>query len=271
MSDDAPPTVTPPPAPTFTLARSAGSAVLTLNRPAAANAFSQALVRELRAALAELRAEPALTSLVLTGAGEKAFSAGADLKERRGMTLDETRAFLVDLNALMDEVAAFPAPVIAAINGVAFGGGLELALACDFRLAAESAQLGLPEVRLGIIPGAGGTQRLTRLCGLARAKHLILTGKRIDAYEAEVMGIVSEVVPASDLRTATDRLTALLALAGPLALAQAKRAIDEGFGRPLAEGLAVERAAYEVVLGSEDRNEGLAAFAEKRKPVWRGK
>jgi methylglutaconyl-CoA hydratase len=256
---------------TLRIERDAGTARLTLARPEAANAFSQALVRELRAALAELRAGPALTALVLTGAGDKAFSAGADLKERRGMTLEQTRAFLLDLNALMDEVAAFPAAVIAAINGVAFGGGLELGLACDFRIAAESAQLGLPEVRLGIIPGAGGTQRLTRLLGVARAKSLILTGRRIDALEAEVLGLVSEVVPAPELRAATDRLTAQLAQAGPLALAQAKRAIDDGFGRPLPEGLAIERAAYEVVLGSEDRNEGLAAFAEKRKPVWQGK
>jgi methylglutaconyl-CoA hydratase len=256
---------------TITLERAGGTAVLTLARPEAANAFSKALVRDLRAALASLGGEPALTALVLTGAGDRAFCAGADLKERRGMTLDETREFLGELNALMDEVAAFPAAVIAAINGVAFGGGLELALACDFRIAAESAQLGLPEVRLGIIPGAGGTQRLTRLLGVARAKNLILTGRRIDAYEAEVLGLVSEVTPAGELRPAIDRLVAQLAQAGPLALAQAKHAIDEGAGLPLAEGLAVERAAYEVVLTSEDRNEGLAAFTEKRKPAWKGK
>ena len=131
--------------------------------------------------------------------------------------------------------------------------------------------MGLPEVRLGIIPGAGGTQRLARLCGLAVAKELILTGRRIDAARARGLGLVNDVVPAGELRAAAERLAAEVAEAGPLAIAQAKRAIDGGFGRPLADGLAEERAAYEVVLTSEDRNEGLAAFVEKRKPVWRGK
>jgi enoyl-CoA hydratase/carnithine racemase len=187
------------------------------------------------------------------------------------MSLEETRTFLADLNALMNEVASFPAVVIAAINGVAFGGGLELALACDFRYAIDSALVGLPEVRLGIIPGAGGTQRLARLCGIAKAKDLVLTARRIDAYEAQVMGVISEVVSTDDLHPAVERMVAQLALAGPLALAAAKRAIDDGFGRPLTDGLAIEQAAYETVLGTEDRNEGLAAFAEKRKPQWRGK
>jgi len=178
---------------------------------------------------------------------------------------------LDELGALMNQVAAFPRAVIAAINGAAFGGGLELALAADLRLAADSAQLGLTEVRLGIIPGAGGTQRLARLCGVAVAKELILTGRRLDAAAALALGLVGRVVPAADLMSAAAALAAEIAQGGPLAVAQAKRAIDEGFGRPMAEGLAVERAAYEVVLTSEDRNEGLAAFAEKRSPVWRGR
>jgi enoyl-CoA hydratase/carnithine racemase len=178
---------------------------------------------------------------------------------------------LDELNALMNQVAAFPRAVIAAINGAAFGGGLELALAADLRLAADGAQLGLTEVRLGIIPGAGGTQRLSRLCGVAVAKELILTGRRIDAAAALRLGLVGQVVPAADLPAAAAALAAEVARGGPLAVAQAKRAIDEGSGRPLADGLAIERAAYEVVLASEDRNEGLAAFAGKRPPSWRGR
>jgi methylglutaconyl-CoA hydratase len=253
------------------LERAGAVARLTLSRPDAANALGRALVTELRRALAALAGEPTLTALVITGEGDKAFCAGADLKERRAMSLPETRAFLGELGALMDQVAAFPRAVIAAINGAAFGGGLELALACDLRLAAETAVVGLPEVRLGIIPGAGGTQRLSRLCGVAVAKDLVLTGRRVTAQEALLRGLVTAVVPPADLLAAADRLAAEIALGGPLAVAQAKLAIDQGQGRPLPEGLAIEQAAYEVVLASDDRNEGLAAFAEKRKPVWQGK
>jgi len=248
-----------------------GVAFVTLNRPEAANAFSRALINELGAALSSLRDEGAVRAVVLTGAGDKAFSAGADLKERRGMSLDDTRAFVRELNRLMDQVAAFPRPVIAAINGVAFGGGLELALACDIRLAADRAEVGLTETRLGIIPGAGGTQRLPRLTGVAVAKELILTGRRIGAARARELGIVAEVVPAADLPAAAARLAADVAACGPLALSQAKLAIDGGLDLPLAAGLALEQSCYEVVLGSDDRNEGLAAFAEKRPPAFKGR
>jgi enoyl-CoA hydratase/carnithine racemase len=164
-----------------------------------------------------------------------------------------------------------PCPVIAAINGAAFGGGLELALACDFRIAAEGAPMGLVETRLGIIPGAGGTQRLARLIGVARAKELIVTGRRLDAAAARGWGIVSEVVPPAELEAAAQRLADELAGAAPLAVAQAKAAIDGGVGLSLGEGLLLERRAYEVVLTSADRDEGLAAFAEKRTPVFQGK
>ena len=256
---------------TVEISRTGAVARLTLSRPDAANALGQALVDDLRAAVAELAADPKLAALVITGAGEKAFCAGADLKERRALSLPQTRAFLAELNALMNELAAFPRAVIAAINGAAFGGGLELALACDLRVAASSAVLGLPEVRLGIIPGAGGTQRLARLCGVAVAKDLVLTGRRVTADEALALGIVSEVTAPDQLLASADRLAAQVAEGGPLAVAQAKRAIDDGFDKSLVDGLAVEQACYEVVLTSEDRNEGLAAFAEKRKPVWRGR
>ncbi|HVR00803.1 MAG TPA: enoyl-CoA hydratase-related protein [Polyangia bacterium] len=248
-----------------------GVATITLNRPGAANALSRELVGALGQALSRARADDGVRAVVLTGAGGKAFCAGADLKERRAMTLEETRSFLRSLNAVVDAVAAFPRPVIAALNGAAFGGGLELALACDFRLAADTAELGLVETRLGIIPGAGGTQRLARVAGLAVAKELILTGRRIGAARARELGVVSEVVPAAALTAATARLAAELAGAGPLAVTQAKRAIDGGFDLPLPEALAHERACYEIVLESADRDEGLSAFAEKRPPQFTGK
>jgi enoyl-CoA hydratase/carnithine racemase len=254
-----------------TVERRAAIAWVTLNRPAAANALSRNLVAELGAAVRGLRGDADVRAVVITGAGDKAFCAGADLKERRAMTLDEARAFLRDLNGTLDDIARFPAPVVAAINGAAFGGGLELALACDLRLCAEGAEMGLVEVRLGIIPGAGGTQRLPRVVGAAAAKELILTGRRIPAPRALALGLVSQVVPAADLPGAAEQLAAEIAECAPLAVAQAKRAIDGGAALPLDDALALERAAYEVVLASEDRNEGLAAFAEKRRPQFKGR
>jgi methylglutaconyl-CoA hydratase len=250
------------------------AAFVTLNRPEAANALSKALVVALESAFAELAAAlkhgDDLRVVVLTGSG-KAFSAGADLKERRAMTLEQTWGFLDELNRLINAVATFPRPVLAAINGVAFGGGLELALACDLRLAADSAELGLTEVRLGVIPGAGGTQRLARVASVAAAKELILTGRRVRAQRAYALGIVSDVVPADTLADAAAKLADEIAAAGPLAVAAAKRAIDGGWALPIADALALEAACYEEILASDDRNEGLAAFAEKRLPVFKGR
>src|SRR3954468_4170984 len=248
---------------------------LTLNRPVAANALLRALVAEMAKTLAGLAGEITggtdVRALVVTGAGDKAFSAGADLKERRSWTLDDTRVFLGEINALMDALAAFPRPTIAAVNGVAFGGGLELALACDIRIAADTAEMGLTEVRLGIIPGAGGTQRLARIAGVAAAKELILTGRRIGAGRARELGIVSEVVPSAELPAAAARWAAEIASAAPLALGAAKRAIDEGVSRSLADGLKIEQNRYEEVLLTDDRNEGLAALIKKRPPAYKGK
>lgn len=252
------------------------AAWVTLRRPEAANALSRKLVAELRAVAARLHREtqpgarvPPVRAVVITGVGN-AFCAGADLKERLAMSRDETRTFLDELGAAVDAVAALPAPVIAAVNGAAFGGGLELALACDLRVAADGVSVGLVETRLGIIPGAGGTQRLARLIGTSRAKELIFTGRRIDAATAKAMGLVTDVVPGAELVAAVDRLVDEIAGAGPLAVAEAKAAIDGGVALGLAEGLAHERRCYEAVLASADRDEGLRAFAEKRAPVFRG-
>ena len=250
------------------------AAFVTINRPEAANALSKGLVAALtecfEALAGDIKHGSDVRAVVVTGAG-RAFCAGADLKERRAMTLPETWAFLDELNKLANTIAALPRPVIAAINGAAFGGGLELALACDLRIAADSAELGLTEVRLGIIPGVGGTQRLSRLTSVAAAKELILTGRRVSAARALALGIVSEVVPGAELAAAAATLAREIGAAGPLAIAAAKRAIDAGVGLPLDEGLAVEAACYEEVLASEDRNEGLAAFAEKRPPAFKGR
>jgi len=249
-------------------------AFVTMNRPEAANALSKALVAALEGAFAELagglKRGDDLRAVVLTGTG-KAFCAGADLKERLTMSPEQTWGFLDELNRLMNAVAAFPRPVIAAINGAAFGGGLELALACDIRIAADTAEMGLTEVRLGVIPGAGGTQRLARVASVAVAKELILTGMRVRAQRAYALGIVADVVPAANLADVAAKLADEIAMAGPLAVAAAKRAIDEGAALPLADALALEAACYEEVLASDDRNEGLAAFAEKRLPTFKGR
>jgi|KBSMisStaDraftv2_1062788.scaffolds.fasta_scaffold282590_2 enoyl-CoA hydratase/carnithine racemase len=254
--------------------RRARAAFVTLNRPDAANALSEALVGAIARVFEDLAGEVQggadIRAVVVTGAG-KAFCAGADLKERRAMTLDQTWAFLDLLNGVVNAVAAFPRPVIAALNGAAFGGGLELALACDIRIAADTAELGLTEVRLGVIPGAGGTQRLARVASVAAAKELILTGRRVRATRAHALGIVSDVVPAANLADAAAKLADDIAAAGPLAVAAAKRAIDGGAMLPLADALALEAACYEEVLASDDRNEGLNAFAEKRPPVFKGR
>jgi methylglutaconyl-CoA hydratase len=257
-------------APLVTVERRGPAAWVTLNRPDAANALSRDLVDQLGAAVARLGEDATVRAVVVTGTG-KTFCAGADLKERATMSADEVRVFLDELGATLNALAALPCPVIAALNGAAFGGGLELALACDIRVAAENVALGLVEARLGIIPGAGGTQRLARLIGVARAKELILTGRRIDASVGRELGLLAKVVPAADVEAAVADLVDEIAAGAPLAVAQAKAAIDGGIALSLPGGLALEKRCYEVVLASADRDEGLRAFAEKRRPVFQGK
>jgi enoyl-CoA hydratase/carnithine racemase len=208
--------------------------------------------------------------VVLVGSGEKAFCAGADLKERASMSAEDVHAFHRALRDALRGIETAPQVFIAALNGVALGGGFELALACDLRVAAEHAEVGLPEVGLGIIPGGGGTQRLARAIGVARAKDLVLTARRIGAGEALSWGLLSRVAPARGLRDAALELAALVARNAPVSLRQAKRAIDDGFHLALEDALDLENAFYQACLSTKDREEALRAFAEKRKPVFTG-
>jgi enoyl-CoA hydratase/carnithine racemase len=234
------------------------------------NSLTMALLREGAGHLARAAADRSLRVVVITGQGERAFCAGADLKERARMADAEVAAFHGGLRGLLDGLAALPQPVVAALNGAALGGGLELALACDLRLAAAGVELGLPEVGLGIIPGAGGTQRLPRLVGAARAKELILTARRLGAAEAHAWGLVAAVVPPERLGAEALALAERLARNAPISLRQAKRAVDGGLHLPLAEGLDLENRLYQDCLPTRDRQEALRAFAEKRPPVFTG-
>jgi enoyl-CoA hydratase/carnithine racemase len=247
-----------------------GIATLTLNRPDAMNSFSVAMLEAMGRRLAELRFDPSVRVLIITGTG-KAFSAGADLKERAGMTPEQVKAFIFNIRRLMDDVEQFPKPVIAAVNGVALGGGLELALASDIRMASQSALLGLTEARLAIIPGAGGTQRLPRLIGKGLAMEMIFTGRRIDAREALRIGLVNHVHTPEALLAECGRLAAEICESGPIAVQQAKYAIQRGLETDLQTGLAIESNAYWICIPTEDRLEGLTAFREKRKPVYKGR
>lgn len=244
---------------------------LTLNRPDKRNAMNRGLLDELLAALDDVAVRRHVRAVIVTGAGDKAFSAGADLKERAGMSPEETRAFLMRIRRTMDFVERLPMPTIAAINGVAFGGGCELALACDMRVMADDAQIGLTECALGIIPGAGGTQRLPRLVGPSVAKELIFTARRLAPEAALRMGLVNHHVGAGEaLKKARDIADDIRSCA-PLAVQAAKAAIDGGLGIGISEGMLLEQRAYEVTLYTEDRLEALKAFQDKRAPVFHGK
>ena len=243
---------------------------LTLQRPEVLNCLSFPTLKRFRTLCAELREDLSIRCILITGAGEKAFCAGADLKERRHMPDERVPHFVRNIRALMDDVEALPQPTIAVIQGFAFGGGTELALSCDLRIAAEHAQLGLTETSLAIIPGAGGTQRLPRLIGKSRAKDLILTARRLRADEGERIGLVNRIAPAEQLRGAALSLAGAIAANGPVAVRAAKSAIDGGVELPLGMGLEHEASCYERVLGTSDRLEALAAFAEKRKPEFTG-
>lgn len=251
--------------------RRGATAILTLDREATHNALDRTLVRAIGSAAREAGDDASVRSVVITGAGDKAFCAGADLRERRAMSVDEIRDMLALYKTEFGAVDRCPKPVIAAINGAAFGGGLELALACDLRVVAEHARLGLTEVSLAIIPGAGGTQRLTRLVGEAKAKELILLARRIDATEALGIGIVHRIAPSGEtaLEAALEWATTFES-AAPIAMSAALEAIDASVDLPLDAGLAFETRAYERTLVSSDRIEALDAFLGKRTPTFSG-
>jgi enoyl-CoA hydratase/carnithine racemase len=257
---------------TVRLERHASAAVVTIDRPDQRNALSRNTVLELGRIGRELAGDHGVRLAVLTGAGDKAFCAGADLKERASMTDDDVREMLGLYASELAWLEQSPFPVVAALNGAALGGGLELAITCELRVAAAHAVLGLPETTLGIIPAAGGTQRLPRLVGHSKALELVLLGTRIDALEARAIGLVNRVTPAGT-PVVEDALAWLSPIidGAPIAQRAALVALRAARDEPLQEGLELERRAYEDCLTSDDRREALRAFAEKRKPVFRGR
>ena len=252
-----------------------GILILTLNRPEAMNCFNFDLLAALADVIREANFDMGLRCIIITGAGgedpkKASFSTGADLKERRTLTPDQVRRFIFTIRNTFTAVEQVRVPAIAAINGFAFGGGMELALACDLRIASSNVIMGLTETSLAIIPGAGGTQRLPRIIGIAKAKELIFTARRIDAQTALEIGLVNRVVEPAALMPAARELAREIAKNGPIGVAQAKFAINNGMEASLGVALPLESKAYEVTIPTKDRLEALAAFAEKRKPVFKG-
>ncbi len=251
--------------------KSEGVATITLNRPEALNAFNRESVEEILQAVDDAKRDESVHVLILTGAGEKAFSAGMDIKSMAGMNALKAREISLMGERLCLAFEAFEKPVIAAINGYALGGGLEVAMACDLRIASETSKLGQTEINIGLIPGWGGTQRLTRLIGKTKAKELVFTGRMIDANTAERLGIVNKVVPASEFREAARQFALDLAAKAPVALRVAKALINRGEDCSLEASLSLEREGFGVVGSTEDLQEGVKAFTEKRKPLFKGK
>jgi enoyl-CoA hydratase/carnithine racemase len=245
--------------------------ILTINRPEVMNSFNFALLNRLKQEVEELRLKTDIRVVIITGAGEKAFCAGADLKERAKLNELQVKQFIFTIRDLFASIESLNKPVIAAVNGIALGGGTELALACDIRIASMNASMGLTETRLAIIPGAGGTQRLPRLIGRGKAKELIFTGRRVDAKEALDISLVNKVCEKDVLLDECRKMAAMICETGPIAIEQAKYAINHGLETDLHTGLAIESNAYWITIPSKDRLEGLAAFKEKRKPVYTGK
>lgn len=246
------------------------SCLITINRPEQMNALNFPTLKELQKLINDLHFNTSLRTVIITGAGTKAFSAGADLKERAGLTHIQVKEFLGTIRSTLTAIENLQVPVIAAINGLALGGGAELALACDIRIASETATIGLTEVSLGIIPGAGGTQRLARLVGKGVAKEIIFTGRKLNAHEAFELGLVNKLVSSVSATVAAQEMAALINNNAPIAVQQAKFAINHGSEVDLETGLNIEAKAYEICLPTKDRLEGLAAFKEKRKPQYRG-
>ncbi|MDQ6597177.1 enoyl-CoA hydratase [Bacillus salipaludis] len=244
---------------------------VTVNRPDVLNCFNYATLSQLQEVVNEISLNPDVHVVIFTGAGEKAFSAGADLKERKTLTETETRRNVKAIRDVFNSIALLPQPTIAAVNGYALGGGFEWLLSCDFAIAVEGISLGLTETSWAIIPGAGGTQRLPRLVGETKAKELIFTAKKLSAQEALELGIVLEVVSRNELMSACEEFAAKIMKNGPVAIRQAKYAITRGLNTDLQTGLEIEAKAYELTIPTEDRVEALNAFSEKRAPRFSGK
>jgi enoyl-CoA hydratase len=242
--------------------------LIKLNRPQALNALNAALIDELNLALGQFEADPGIGAMILTGS-EKAFAAGADIKEMRSKTYLE--AYLEDFLSKWETVSRLRKPILAAVAGFALGGGCELAMMCDFILAADTAKFGQPEIKLGVIPGAGGTQRLTRFVGKSKAMEMCLTGRLMDAGEAERAGLVSRVISADKLlEEALKTAAAIAALSRPSVMI-AKECVNRAYETTLAEGVRFERRAFHSLFATEDQKEGMAAFIEKRAPAFKGR
>jgi enoyl-CoA hydratase/carnithine racemase len=251
--------------------RAGNVAEITMNRPEARNALGRVLVGEFRGALAELAATRDVRALIVRGSRDcNAFCAGADLVERTTMTREERLAHFEGIAALCEELAAFPVPVIAAVHGYAMGGGAEVAIACDIRIAAEEAVFALPEVSVGLIPGAGGITRLPKLVGAGRAREMLFTARRVDASEAERIGLVELVVPSAGLDDAVRSMAETIASHAPLAVRAVKKGLFDSDNRPIAEATDAVLAVRLPLEDTKDFVEGMTAFKEKRKPVWKG-
>ncbi|MFN8874887.1 MAG: enoyl-CoA hydratase-related protein [Brevundimonas sp.] len=247
-----------------------GYAVVTLNRPEALNALNSALFADLAAFLDAVEHDDSVRCLILTGSGDKAFAAGADIKEMADQTYaDMYRGNFFALGH--DRITRFRKPIIAAVNGFALGGGCELAMLCDFIIASETAKFGQPEINLGVMPGIGGTQRLTRLVGKSKAMDMILTGRMMDAAEAERAGLVSRVVPANRLVAEALEAAGKIAAQSPLAVMMNIELVDAAYETTLSAGVSMERRLFHSLFAFEDQKEGMAAFIEKRKPDFRGR
>eukprot|EP00742_Colponemidia_sp_Colp-10_P001368 GILJ01001471.1.p1 GENE.GILJ01001471.1~~GILJ01001471.1.p1 ORF type:complete len:283 (-),score=37.31 GILJ01001471.1:219-1067(-) len=247
-----------------------GITVFTMQRPEAKNALSRLMMQQFREALDSVQFDSTVRVVVLRSAVEGVFCAGADLKERTTMAPEEVSAFVDGLRRSFADLENLPMPTIAALEGSALGGGLELALSCDFRIAGANAKLGLPETSLAIIPGAGGTQRLPRLIGVSKAKELTFTARRIDSVTAKSIGLVNDTAEAGKTFDKALELAREIVPQGPIGVRMAKLAIHKGSQLDLASGLAFEQACYAQVIPTKDREEGLRAFKEKRKPIYKG-
>ncbi len=248
-----------------------GIAIITVNRPQSLNALNSRTLDELCTAAWQAGQDPAVGAVILTGAGDKAFVAGADIKEMIEFSPMDMKEFCLRGQASLATLEELNKPVICAINGFALGGGLELALACDVRVASETAKLGLPEVSLGIIPGFGGTQRLPRLIGPGRAKEMVMSAAMYDAHKAEAWGLVNSVHPPGELMDAAKKLAAKFMKNGPLAVALGKAAVNNGMGMDLKRALYLEAELEATAFSTEDRHEGMGAFVDKRKPEFKGR